>query len=318
MLNAVNRAMTLAIDEQLAAWETDDSVRSVIITGAGERGLCAGGDIVAIHRDMLRGDGIRARYWREEYALNARIAAFPKPYVAVMDGIVMGGGVGLSAHGNVRIVTENSRIGMPEVCIGFIPDVGGTHLLARAPGELGTHLALTASAMTGADAIACGLADYFVAASDLAEFCATVRAGALDTAIRTFSQPPPSAPLLAEREWIDAAYAADTVEEILHRLRASTASAAGDAARAIQTHSPTALKVALRSLRRAREAGTLAAALANEYRVSVACLSSPDFAEGVQARFIDKNRSPRWRPAALEEVSDEQVEQFFAAVPDIS
>ena len=142
-IKALTHPMVLAVDAALTDWEHDPAVTTVVIKGAGERGLCAGGDIRAIHDDARAGGSASAAFWRDEYRLNARIARYPKPYVALMDGIVMGGGVGVSAHGSVRVVTERSRVAMPETGIGFVPDVGGTYLLGRAPGELGTPLALT-------------------------------------------------------------------------------------------------------------------------------------------------------------------------------
>lgn len=161
-LNALTHAMVRTIADALDTWESDPGIETVVVTGAGERGLCAGGDIRAIHRDAATGGTASADFWRDEYRLNARVARLRKPYVAVMDGIVMGGGVGISAHGTVRLVTERSRIAMPETGIGFVPDVGGTHLLGLAPGELGTHLALTGAPVGAADAQLCGLADHFV------------------------------------------------------------------------------------------------------------------------------------------------------------
>lgn len=171
-LNALNHAMVARVTEALADAEHDDSVIAVLITGAGERGLCAGGDIRSIYEDARSGGSESMDFWRDEYRLNARIARFPKPYVAIMDGIVMGGGVGVSAHGDIRVVTERSRIAMPETGIGFVPDVGGTRLLGAAPGELGTHLALTAEAVGAGDALLCGLADHFVPSQRLAELTA--------------------------------------------------------------------------------------------------------------------------------------------------
>ena len=148
--------------EQLTLWADDDAVAAVLVRGAGDRGLCAGGDIVAIYRDMLDGGDATAEFWAEEYRLNLLISEYPKPYVAFMDGLVLGGGVGISAHGSVRIVTERTRMGMPETTIGFVPDVGGTLLLSRSPGETGTHAALTGAHLSGADALFLGLADHFV------------------------------------------------------------------------------------------------------------------------------------------------------------
>lgn len=305
-INAIDHAMVLEITAALREWKFDDAVEAVVVTGAGERGLCAGGDIVSIYHDAKDGTGGSADFWRDEYRLNAMISEFPKPYVAIMDGIVMGGGVGIAAHGDVRIVTERSKIGMPEVGIGFVPDVGGTLLLANAPGELGTYLALTTARMTGADAIAVGFADHFVPSADLPALVDALTDGAIDEVIAKFAQQPPASELAAQRDWIDECYSADTVEEIVARLQSRTA------ATDILGKSPVALKVTLESLRRARTAQSLTDVLATEYRVSVASLHSHDLVEGIRAQVIDKDRNPMWSPARLEDVTDELVASYFA------
>ncbi|MGW4368673.1 enoyl-CoA hydratase/isomerase family protein [Nocardia takedensis] len=324
-INALNHAMALEITRALREWAEDESIRTVVLTGAGERGLCAGGDIVAIHADAKESQG-RAeqaaaesptgRFWRDEYILNALIGAYPKPYVVVMDGIVMGGGVGLSGHGSHRIVTERSKIGMPEVGIGFIPDVGGTYLLSRAPGEIGTHVALTTARMNAGDAIAAGFADYYVRSEDLAALLETLRTETADIAIAKFAAETPESTLAAQRGWIDAAYGADTVEEIVARLQAEGSPEAASAAGEILAKSPVALKVTLRSLRAARALPTLEAVLNEEYRVSVASLASHDLVEGIRAQVIDKDRQPKWDPATLTEVTDARVEAYFAELGD--
>ncbi|AFT99183.1 enoyl-CoA hydratase/isomerase family protein [Nocardia brasiliensis] len=319
-INALNHSMTLAITEALRAWADDDAVRTVVLTGAGERGLCAGGDIVAIHTDATGGavgaDSPTGRFWRDEYLLNALIGRYPKPYVVVMDGIVMGGGVGLSGHGSHRIVTERSKIGMPEVGIGFVPDVGGTYLLARSPGEIGTHVALTTARMDAGDAIAAGFADYFVTTEHLPALLETLRTEAVEVAIAKFATGAPESGLLAQRGWIDACYGADTVEEIVARLQAHEAPEAGKAAADILTKSPVALKVALRSLRSAGAAPSLEVVLNEEYRVSIAALASHDLVEGIRAQVIDKDRAPQWSPATLADVSAAQVDAYFAELGD--
>jgi enoyl-CoA hydratase len=290
-------------------------VATVLLTGAGERGLCAGGDIVAIYRDALAGGDETARFWADEYRLNAMIARYPKPYVAVMDGVVLGGGVGVSAHASHRVVTERTRLGMPETGIGFVPDVGGTWLLSQAPGELGTHLALTAGSITGSDAIALGLADHFVDSSDIPALArALADRNAADT-VRSFERNwfPPS-PLAAERAWIDECYAFNTVEEIVAALQKSSVPAGHEAAERILTKSPTAVKVTLESLRRARGMAMLEEALDQEYRVSLRCLGGKEFPEGIRAQVIDKDRTPRWQPASLQEVGPEVVEAHFAGL----
>ena len=315
-LNALDLGMVRGIDRALDAWEHDPALRAVVISGAGERGLCAGGDVRAIRADVLAGGGAASRtFWREEYRLNARIARFgreAKPYVALMDGIVMGGGLGISAHGSVRVVTERSAVAMPETTIGFVPDVGGTYLLSRAPGELGTHLALTAAPVGAADAILCGLADAFVPAEDLPGLAAALAATEAAEAVRDRSATAPEGRLAEQREWIDGCYAADTVEEIVERLLASGVQEAKEAAETIAGKSPTSLKVTLAALRRARELPTLAAVLEQEFRVSCAMLAGPDLVEGVRAQVVDKDRTPRWSPSALAEVGAAEVERHFA------
>ncbi|WP_233580644.1 enoyl-CoA hydratase/isomerase family protein [Streptomyces triticirhizae] len=315
-LNALNHPMVRVLTATLRAWAADPDVATVAIAGAGERGLCAGGDIRAIHADATSGTAdagaASAAFWRDEYRLNALIARFPKPYVALMDGIVMGGGVGLSAHGTLRVVTERSRVAMPETGIGFAPDVGGTWLLARAPGELGTHLALTGGEMTAGDAVHCGFADHFAEAHALPALLADLAHTPAAEAVAAHAGPVPPGELAAARPWIDACYAADTVEEILARLAARPEPAAQRAAATLATRSPTSLKVTLAAVRRARRLGGLEEALEGEYRTSRALLASPDLAEGVRAQVVDKDRNPRWRPATLAEVGAADVARYLA------
>ncbi|MCB5168847.1 enoyl-CoA hydratase/isomerase family protein [Streptomyces bambusae] len=311
-LNALSHPMVLRIGQALATWADDPTVAVVVIEGAGERGLCAGGDIRAIHEDARTGGGASADFWRDEYRLNALIARYPKPYVALMDGIVMGGGVGVSAHGSVRIVTERSKVAMPETGIGFVPDVGGTYLLALAPGELGTHLALTGTPVGAADALLCGLADHFVPSAALPAFARELASDSVHCVLDRHVAQPPSGDLNASREWIDHCYAAGTAEEIVARLRSSGVPAAKAAADTLLSRSPTAVKVTLAALRRARRLGPLECVLEQEYRVSCTALSSPDLVEGIRAQVIDKDRDPRWSPATLEEVGPAAVERYFA------
>ncbi|KNB53165.1 enoyl-CoA hydratase/isomerase family protein [Streptomyces caatingaensis] len=314
-LNSLTHAMVRVIDEALARWEKDPAVETVVISGAGERGLCAGGDIRAIHEDARTGGTASADFWRDEYRLNAAIAQYPKPYVALMDGIVMGGGVGVSAHGGVRVVTERSRVAMPETGIGFVPDVGGTHLLARAPGELGTHLALTGTPVGAADALLCGLADHFVPSGRLPRLAGELAHDPVDAVLARHTETAPPGVLDGQREWIDHCYAAGTVEEIVARLESREEPAAREAAATLLTKSPTALKVTLTALRRARELGSLERVLEQEYRVSCAALSSPDLVEGIRAQVVDKDRDPTWSPARLADVTEEDVARFFTPVP---
>jgi enoyl-CoA hydratase len=313
-VNALNAGMVGAMLGQLTAWADDDGVATVLVHGAGERGLCAGGDIVAIYRDMLGGGAETADFWQTEYRLNSLIAAYPKPYVAFMDGLVLGGGVGISAHGSVRVVTERTRTGMPETTIGFAPDVGGTWLLARSPGEAGTHAVLTGAHLTGADALFLGLADHFVPSPSLPELAAALEHESAEAAVVRFAQDPPPSGLEAQRDWIDATYASADVEEIVRRLR-TAGGVAAETATTIEAKSPTAVKVTLESLRRAKGL-TLDEALAQEYRVGLRFLAAPDFREGIRSQVVDKDRNPRWKPATLHEVHATDVERFFAPLGD--
>ncbi|MEV0948248.1 enoyl-CoA hydratase/isomerase family protein [Rhodococcus sp. NPDC049939] len=310
-INALNHAMVRQIAAALAEWSDDEDVRVVVLTGAGERGLCAGGDIVSIYHDAKEGGTGSREFWRDEYILNAAIARYRKPYVAIMDGIVMGGGVGVSAHGSVRVVTERSMIGMPETGIGFVPDVGGTYLLARTPGELGTHIALTTARLSAGDAIACGFADHFVPSAKIDDFIEKLSTVSVDEALTIFSEPAPVSDLLAQRSWIDAAYSTDSLADIVSRLRGSGVPEAKKAAEQVLSKSPTACAVALRSLRRARAAGSIEEVLNEEFRVSVACLRSHDLVEGIRAQVVEKDRNPQWSPATIEEVDSDRVDSFF-------
>lgn len=314
-LNALTHSMVRIIDEALDQAAGDDAVVAVLISGAGERGLCAGGDIRSIYEDARAGRRASVDFWRDEYRLNARIARFPKPYVALMDGLVMGGGVGVSAHGDIRVVTERSRVAMPETGIGFVPDVGGTRLLATAPGELGTHLALTGRTVDAAGALLCGLADHFVPSHrlpDLVQALSRCAAPAEVTeTVRRYAAPAPDAELAAHRAWIDRCYTAGTVEEIIERLADDGAPEAGETARELLALPPTSLKVTLEAVRRARRLDSLEAALDQEFRVSCRAFDGHDLVEGVRARIIDKDRSPMWDPARLGDVTVGEVARHF-------
>jgi enoyl-CoA hydratase len=313
-INALNHTMVELMAEALAAWEHDDSVRTVLLSGAGERGLCAGGDIVAIYRSVVDGRDDAQRFWAAEYALDAAISRYPKPYVALMDGLVLGGGIGVSAHGRIRVVTERTRIGMPEVSIGFFPDVGGSFLLARAPGELGTHLALTGGNASGADAIVLGLADHFVPSERLPALVEALATRDAAEVVTDFAVEPPSSELLARRAWIDELYLGDDAHVIVERLAASSEPAAREAAATVLTKSPTSVAVTLAALRRVAALASLEAALDEDYRVATRFTHGTELVEGIRAQVIDKDRTPRWSPATLTEVSATAVGEYFASL----
>ena len=315
VVNALNGTMVTAMLETLADWAEDPSVAQVLVRGAGERGLCAGGDIVAIHRDMLSGGTQTEGFWAAEYRLNALINSYPKPYIAYMDGLVLGGGVGISAHGSHRIVTERTRSGMPETTIGFVPDVGGTYLLSRAPGESGTHAALTGEHLGPAEVLYLGLADHLVDSARATELFAALEQAPVDLVLPGFILPRPASELESWRSWLDGAYRGECVEHILDALGRLADGGNDEARKSVETlagKSPTALKLTLASLRRARNLATLEQALEQEYRVGLHLLESRDFPEGIRAQVIDKDRAPAWSPATLAEVSQAAVEAAFA------
>ena len=315
-INSLNQGMVDELRAVLADWEQDAAVRAVVLSGAGERGLCAGGDVVAIYHSA-RADGVAARrFWYDEYLLNGQIGRFPKTYVSLMDGIVMGGGVGVGAHANTRVVTDTSKIAMPEVGIGFIPDVGGAYLLSRAPGSLGLHAALTGAPFSGADAIALGFADHFVPHDKLDTFSGAIVADGVERALAAHAVEPPPSNLAAQRDWIDHCYTGDTVADIVAALRGHDAGPANDAANLIATRSPIALAVTLEAVRRAAKLDKLEDVLTQDYRVSCASLRSHDLVEGIRAQLVDKDRNPQWSPASLAQVSAADVDAYFAPVDD--
>lgn len=318
-INSLTHTMVAAMAQALTSWAFDDAVRAVVVTGAGERGLCAGGDVVAIYRSARAGGADARAFWFDEYRLNAQISSYPKPYIALMDGIVMGGGVGVAAHGSVRVVTDKSKVAMPEVGIGFIPDVGGTYLLSRAPGALGLHAALTGAPFSGPDAIALGFADHYIPQARLGEFVDAVVAEGIDSALKTFTDEPPASPLVAQQHWIDECYTGETVADIVAALQGHDAAPANEAATLIQSRSPVALSVTLASVRRAAQLATLQDVLVQEYRVSCGSLRSHDLVEGIRAQLVDKDRNPQWSPPSLAAVAPADIDDYFQpAEPDLT
>lgn len=317
-INSLTHHMVDRVSAALTKWQDDDAVSAVILTGAGERGLCAGGDVVAIYHDAKIGGARTRQFWHDEYQLNSYIGRYRKPYVAIMHGITMGGGVGISAHGSVRVVTETTKMAMPEVGIGFVPDVGGTFLLARTPGLLGVHAALTGAPFSGADAIVMGFADHFVPNDRIPAFTEAVGTDGVDAAVRAFAEEPPPSQLSAQREWIDHCYAGETVADIVATLRGQGTEPAAEAANLIAARSPVAASVALEAVRRAGQLATLEDVLHQEFRTSCAALRSHDLVEGIRALLIDKDKNPQWQPGSLSAVTTADVEAYFvSADPDI-
>ncbi|MCW4457052.1 enoyl-CoA hydratase/isomerase family protein [Microbacterium sp. MPKO10] len=313
-INAVTHRMITGIRDALGHWRTDPRVHVVMIDGAGDRGLCAGGDIRGLRENVLADRPNDTRdFWRDEYTLCAVIANYPKPYIALMDGVTMGGGVGVASHGSIRIVTERSKVAMPETRIGLAPDIGGTWFLSRAPGEVGTYLGLNAATMTGADAVWCGFADHVVPSDRLAELRDALLEGEdpRETVAR-FEVDPGPAPLASDRDWIDGCYSAESVPEIIDRLEAQGADAARAASAELAELCPTSLVATLLGVRRSRQRDHLGDVLDQEYRTSSWLLDRPDLVEGIRARVVDKDNAPRWNPAALADVDATEIAQVIA------
>ncbi len=311
-LNSLTLPMVRDIEAALDAFEADPGVTTMLLTGEGERGLCAGGDIRMVHDGGRAGSQEPVDFWREEYRMNARLARLTKPFVAFMDGIVMGGGVGVSVYGSHRIVTERTRFAMPETGIGFFPDVGASWFLTRRDDELGTYAALTGAQLAAGDVIAFGLADRFVPAArlpDLADALARLPAA---EAVPAFAETPPEAVIARHRPLIDRLFAFDTVEAIFAALEEDGSGFARETLAVLRTKSPLSLKVTLRLLRLGRAEAALEACLEREFAATAAVLRSHDFYEGVRAAVIDKDRNPRWRPARLDDVAERDVAAYFA------
>ena len=309
VINVLNGQMVGSVVAQLESWARDDRVTAVSIQGAGERGLCAGGDVRALRTVVMAGSGDPMEFWAAEYRMNAAIDSFPKPFVSFMDGIVMGGGVGISAHGRLRLVTERSRVAMPETAIGYFPDVGSLFLLSRAPGEMGTHLAMTGLPVGGADAVRCGLADALIGSRSIPGLIARLAAGeSLDAGIGSTST---AGDLAVDRDWIDSCYVGNDPVTIMRALRAHPAPGAQHCADVLATRSPLSVSVSLEAIRRAAGMDNLAQVLDQDLMLGTTFASSSDFVEGVRALLVDRDSSPRWRHGSLDDVDPAEVARLF-------
>jgi enoyl-CoA hydratase len=319
-LNAITLEMFERFEPQLAAWAADPDVRAVAIRGAGERAFCAGGDIRTLYEGGLRGERVASELFRVEYRLNRRIKTLPKPYVALIDGIVMGGGVGVSVHGSHRVVTERTVFAMPETGIGFFPDVGGSFFLPRMPGALGMYLGLTGARLKAADCLYAGVGTYYVESVRLADLEAALAEAdwvadpadsVANQAIGRIAGDPGAPPLAEHRAAIDRCFSGDAVEAILAALAAEGGAWADKTLATLRRASPTSLKVTFEQLRRGA-ALDFDAAMVMEYRLSQAFMAGHDFYEGIRAVVIDKDNAPAWEPASLEAVTPALVEAHFA------
>lgn len=312
-LHALTTDMCAAIDAQLQAWANDPAITAVMIDHAGDRGFCAGGDVRQVALGVK--DGVPERFFSAEYALNARIQAYPKPYLAVIDGITMGGGAGISVHGRYRLATERTVFAMPETGLGLFPDVGGGWFLPRLPGKTGAWLALTGARLSGADCYALGLATHYVPSDRLPSVKAAlfVDPSRMQALLDEAHEDPGVVPITAHREAIDRLFASSRAEEIFAALESDGGDWADAQLAILRTKSPQTIKLTLRLLE--KNAPSFAENMRMEYRVAVRVVRAHDFAEGVRAVLIEKSNTPHWSPARLEEVSDEAIEALFAPLP---
>jgi enoyl-CoA hydratase len=322
-LNAVSLGMVRALARQLAEWERDGAVTRVVVTANGTRAFSAGGDLRALY-DLGRAGRYEEAlvYFREEYALNARIKRHRKPYVALIDGIVMGGGVGISVHGSHRVAGDKFTFAMPEVSIGFFPDIGATWFLPRLPGQLGTYCALTGERLAADDGVAAGIATHRVASARLPDLIeALCGAVPVDAILGAFAQPAAAGPVAAHRGAIDRLFGPDRVEDILAALDAEGSTNGEEAAFAdavaalMRTKSPTSLKLTREQIRRGA-ALDFTDCMRTEFRIVSRIVHGHDLYEGIRAVIIDKDQAPRWRPPTLAEVSAADVERHFAPLAD--
>lgn len=311
-LNALTHGMCIGMRKMLAEWAADDAVRMVAIRGAGPRAFCAGGDIRSMAESSRDGTAAAAKFLRDEYQLNAEIGAYPKPYVALTHGVVMGGGAGVSVHGRYCLADEDLGFAMPETGIGFVPDIGSSFFLSRCPGETGMYLGLTGGRIGLGDALALRLVTHSVAQSDHAALTERLADGmpAAD-AVTAFARSAPPAPLTEHRARIDTIFAASSVEVVLERLDRDGSDFSAQTARVIRTRSPESLKLTFRLLREGKTL-SLRECLKMEYRAASRRVMSADFREGVRAVLIDKDGAPRWNPARLADVKEADIAGYFA------
>jgi enoyl-CoA hydratase len=322
-LNALNLAMAERLDAVLADWAVDESVEAVAIRGLGGRAFCSGGDVRAIGvlPDPAERAALGDRFFRAEYTVNHRIHTFPKPYVALIDGIAMGGGMGLSIHGSHRIVTENSLLAMPETALGLFPDVGASWYLTQCPGRMGRYVGLTGLRLDAADALALGLATHFVPAAVLDALTADLAAadrlgrGEIDRILARHQGQASASALPARQADIDRVFGADSLEAIMAGLAVEPVDWAAEALVAMHRASPTSLAVTFRRLMEAPGQG-IAEILRRDYRLARHLVAGPDFAEGVRAILIDKDQAPRWQPAALAELDPGAIDGLLAPLAD--
>lgn len=315
-LNALTLGMCELMGPQLDAWAKDDSVKAVVIEGTGEKGFCAGGDIRVLHDSGKAGTPYAIDFYRTEYKLNAQIYHYPKPYIALIDGITMGGGVGVAVHGDHRIVTERTVFAMPETGIGLYPDVGGTYFLPRCPGQLGMYMGLTGARLKAADCLYAGVGTAYMSPEKLDQLKHMLAEGTDPTsAIDSLTEDPGAPPLAERREQIDHFFAKLSVEEIIGSLENDAGEWRLETVQALRSKSPTSLKITYRQICEGAQLD-FDECMKLEFRMTNRIVAGHDFYEGVRAVVIDKDQSPTWSPSDLEGVSTQAVNAYFETLGD--
>lgn len=312
-LNALTWDMVLQIETAIDAWRNDNAVALVLIEGMGEKAFCAGGDIADMYASGQRGDlDYGRRFWADEYRLNHKLATYPKPIVSFLQGFTMGGGVGVGCHASDRVLCESSQIAMPECAIGLAPDVGGTYLLARAPGMLGTYLGLTGDRMDAGDALFCGFGDHFVPSADWDDLKSTLVASGEVSAIAAVRSLAPESRLADWQTDIDAHFDRDTLAGIMQGLPNPLPAPLAHATKLMGRNSPLAMGAAVKIIQAVRNAPSVATALRNEYRFTYRAVGQSDFIEGIRAAIIDKDRSPKWKHKTWADLPEADTDAMIA------
>ena len=321
-LNALTLDMVHAMIAALQVWKDDDDVQAVLVDAEGEKGFCAGGDILMLHNSGKAGGEDAWRFWHDEYQLNTLIQTYPKPYIALIDGITMGGGVGISVHGSHRVAGDKTTFAMPETGIGFHPDVGGAYFLPRLPGEIGMWMGLTGARLKAPDCVATGLATHYCPSTQQAALIEALEGAdlaadddKLEDVLEAHSGDPGTSDIAVVRGLIDAAFAGNDVPEMISRMEAAGDDWSAKQVKIMRTKSPTAMVLTAKCLRRGGEL-SFEDVMRQDLRVSMRCLEGTDFYEGVRAVIIDKDNAPNWSPSDISDVDSGALDAYFEPLPD--
>lgn len=317
-LNALSLEMVEAIYAQLVAWRDDSRIKAVVVTGEGDKAFCAGGDIRAGYEAAKQGKFDHMdKFFRTEYKMNTLIHEYPKPYIAILDGIAMGGGLGVSVHGSHRIVTERSILAMPETGIGFFPDVGATWFLSRGPDSTGVYIAMTGNRFDAADALYLGVATHYISSTKIPELIEGLQSTAdHDSVIKSLSEELGVGDIETHADQISEHFSQHSVMEIIQSLESDTSEFANDCLISLRTKSPISIQVAFAQLRTLDPAATFRDVMKREFRMAHHFIQSRDFIEGVRALLVDKDKNPKWIPGKLEDVNESQVLRYFESLGD--